>query len=209
MIRSAAIIFLLLSFLKIQAQKDTLRPAKEKYDRKEEIIYDGKLYRKYNNYATFGAGYLGTSNRKDISKNIGVDFQFHIRRQHFQAGLNMSGSEFMSNNNVQGHLGYGFRKEKNTVNYAVVAGLSFFYGVLAIEDSTYGTIPYYYSSPGVYFSAQAVTKFTYDIGIGIEGFGEYSPEQRTLGIKFILFFSGSYRGPKKNFNPHVKAENRK
>lgn len=193
----------------IRAQHDSLRPKKEKYDRKEEIIYDGKLYRRYNNYATFGAGFVGMDNRTDVSKIIGVDFQFHIRRQHFQMGLNMSGTEFMSNNNVQAHLGYGYRKEKNVVNYAVFAGPSFFYGVLALQDSTYGIIPYYYSSMGVYFSAQAVTKFTYDIGFGVELSGEYSPQQSSLGIKFILFFSGSYRGPKKNYNPHIRAENKR
>ena len=68
---------------------------------------------------------------------------------------------------------------------------------------------FFCSSMGVYFSAQAVTKFTYDIGFGVELSGEYSPQQSSLGIKFILFFSGSYRGPKKNYNPHVRAENKR
>jgi hypothetical protein len=119
----------------------------------------------------------------------------------------MSGAEFLSNNNIQGHLGYGLRKEKNTSNFAIFGGLSYFTGVIAIEDPKFGLIPLYYQSAGVYFSAQAIIKFTYDIGMGVEAFGEYSPSQSSLGIKFIMFFSGSYRGPKKNFNVNVRSEN--
>ncbi|MBK9285528.1 MAG: hypothetical protein IPM51_14600 [Sphingobacteriaceae bacterium] len=167
------------------------------------------MYRKYNNYATFGAGYLSSSRRSDISKTIGIDFQFHIRREQFQIGMNMSGPEFLSNNNLQGHFGYGWRKEKNKSNIAVFGGLSYYTGVLAIEDTALGIIPYYYEGFGLYASAQFITKFTYDIGMGIEGFGELSPGQSSIGIKFILFFSGAYRGPKKNYNVNVRSENKR
>jgi hypothetical protein len=183
----------------------------EPYDRKEEIIYDNKRYRKHNSYVTLGAGYLSSSIRKDISKTVGVDFQFHIREQHFQIGGNISGHNFGDNNNTQVHLGYGKRWEKNQTNYAIFGGLCAFTGVVGIADpdSADLTVPFYYDGLGLYISAQAVTKFSYDMGLGLEGFAEVSPYQSLVGLKVILFFSGSYRGPKKNYNPHVRAENRK
>ena len=181
---------------------------KPKYDRKEEVLFDGKRYKKYNNYVTMGGGYLISNIRDDAQKNIGFDFQFHIRRQQFQTGLNMSGPEFLSNNNIQFHSGYGLRFEKNRSNLSVYGGLTYFYGVLTVSD-TAGIIPIYYQGVGAYFSAQAITKFTYDIGGGLELFGEYSKKQKIIGLKFILFFSGAYRGAKKNFNPNVRSENNK
>jgi hypothetical protein len=182
---------------------------KEAYDRKEEIIYAGKLYRRYNNYLTMGGGFMYSTLRPDIQRVLGFDYNFHIRRQYFQGGLAMSGIQFLSNNNIQIHMGYGLRKEKNRSNFALYGGVSYFTGVVGIIDSVRGSIPLYYQGIGAYFSAQAITKLTYDIGGGVELFGEYSKQQRILGVKFILFFSGSYRGLKKNYNPHVRSENKK
>ncbi len=198
--------FILITFSCVQLfaqEKNT------KYDRKEEIIYDGKLYRKYNSYLTMGAGYMSSSLRDDIQKAIGFDFNFHIRKQYFQAGILMSGPQYLSNNNIQAHIGYGLRKEKNKSNLAIYGGITYFTGVRGIPDSAFGSIPFYYQGVGAYFSAQAIKKITYDIGAGIEFFGEYSQQQRILGFKFILFFSGSYRGLKKNFNTNVRSENQK
>ena len=191
------------------AQSDSLKPKKEKYYRKEEILYDNKRYRRYNSYLTLGAGYLASSIRSDMSKIVGVDLQFHIRRQHFQIGANISGVEFLSNNNTQLHFGYGKRFEKNQTNLALFGGLTYYTGVLTLQDTALGVIPYYYQGIGVYAAAQGVVKLTYDIGFGAELFAEYSPYQSVTGIKFILFFSSAYMGPKKNYNPHVRSENRK
>jgi hypothetical protein len=216
------IFFILLSSVSF-SQTDSTLPKKtggevlhhvsseEPYDRKEEIIYDNKRYRKHNSYVTLGAGYLSSTIRKDISKTIGVDFQFHIREQHFQIGGNISGLNFGDNNNTQVHLGYGKRWEKNQTNYAVFGGLCAFTGVVGIADpdSAELTIPLFYDGMGLYISAQAVTKFSYDIGLGLEAFAEVSPKQSLVGLKVILYFSGAYRGPKKNYNPHVRSENRK
>lgn len=193
----------------LQSQVDTLPKTKVKYDRKEEILCDLKRYRKYNNYLTLGAGFLKSSIRNDLEKAIALDYHFHIRRQYFQAGVLMSGEQFTSNNNVQGHFGYGLRKEKNRSNLAVFGGLTYFTGVITVEDTAYGFIPEYYQGFGVYLSAQAITKVSYDIGFGAEAFAEYNPRQSIFGIKFVLFFSGAYTGPKKNYNPHVRPENRK
>lgn len=119
----------------------------------------------------------------------------------------MSGEEFLGNNNVQGHFGYGLRKETTKINLAAFAGVTYFTGVIGRKDSLGNSIPQYYSGNGLYMSAQAVTKLTYDIGIGIEVFGEISKWQNLAGFKVMMFFSGAYRGLKKNYNPHVRAEN--
>ncbi len=135
---------------------------------------------------------------------VGVDYQFHIRRQYFQTGILMSGEEFLSNNNVQVHACYGIREEKNLTNVCIYGGPSFFTGVEGTPGLTAAT---YYQGVGAYFCFQSVIKFKYDIGLGIDVFAELSKKQKLGGLKFIFFFSGAYRGLKGNYNPHVKAEN--
>jgi len=183
---------------------NVVKKNKPRYDRKEEILYDGKRYRKYNNYLTGGGGYLGSTIRTQVQKAIGLDYQFHIRRQYFQSGIMMSGEEFLSNNHLQAHLGYGIREEKNLTNLTLFGGPSFFYGVEGTPGITAAT---YYQGLGAYFCFQAIFKFKYDIGFGVDVFAELSQKQRLGGLKFIFFFSGSYRGLKGNYNPHVKTEN--
>ncbi|MGZ4095318.1 MAG: hypothetical protein ACXVNQ_03000 [Bacteroidia bacterium] len=119
----------------------------------------------------------------------------------------MSGEEFLGNNNVQAHIGYGLRKETTKTNLAAYAGITRFTGVIGRTDSVGNSIPQYYTSTGFYVCGQAVTKLSYDIGIGLEVFGEVSKWQSLAGFKVILFFSGAYRGLKKNYNPNVRAEN--
>jgi hypothetical protein len=179
------------------------------YFRKEEIIVDGKRYRIHNNYLTFGPGFLSSSIRNNSQRSINIDFQFHIRRQHFQGGLMMCGESFGSNNNVQAHIGYGYRKENRGSNFAFFAGPTYFTGVEAIEDSILGTRPHIYEGFGVYGCVQAVYKFTYDIGIGIEAYGEYATKQSLYGVRLIVFFSGAYVGQKRNYNPNVRRPNAK
>jgi hypothetical protein len=69
--------------------------------------------------------------------------------------------------------------------------------------------PVFYEGVSFYACGQAVVKFAYDIGIGAELFVEFSKKQNMMGLKFIAFFSGAYRGPKRNFNPNVRSENPK
>lgn len=185
--------------------KDSLKTERPKYFRKEEIIHNGKRYRVHNSYLTIGAGYVLSNIRKTAQNARGVDFQFPIRKLHFQTGAMISGESFSSNNNVQAHLGYGWRKEKNASNLALYIGPTFYTGVKGDTASS----SQFYQGFGAYVSAQAVTKFSYDIGIGAEVFAEVSGKQSMIGIKFILFFSGAYRGPKKNYNPNVRSENSK
>ena len=183
--------------------KKSERPA---YDRKEEIIYQGKRYRIHNSYLTAGPGFLQSNIRSKLQKTIGIDYQFPIRRLNFQAGVMMSGEEFASNNHIQGHICYGIRDEKNKNNLALYFGPSYATGV---EGSANTGNPEFYQGFGGYLCIQAVMKFSYDMGLGAELFGELSNRQKIVGLKLVAFFSGAYRGPKRNFNPNVRAENPK
>ncbi len=183
------------------SQKDTLP-----YFRKEEIIYQGKLYRRYNNYLTFGAGISQSNLRASSQNNIGIDYNFHIKRQYFRAGILMSGNQFLANNNFVVHAGYGYRKETTKSNFHAYIGPTYFTGVYGIEDSVGSGIfrPIFFEGIGAYANCGIVKKITYDIGIGIEGFGEINKYQFHGGIKLIFFFSGAYRGIKRNINPNVR-----
>lgn len=207
MSRVQCVIIMCAGYLGLLAQeKPYIKPEKSEYDRKEEIIYDGKRYRIHNSYLNVGAGLMQSSIRTGIQRILGIDFHFPIRRSHFQVGVMMSGESFGSNNNIQGHICYGLRKETEKSNLAIFAGPSYHTGV--VGDVASG-LPIFYQNFGIYGGAQAVRKISYDIGLGVELFGDISNRQRIVGLKAIVFFSGAYRGLKKNFNPHVRSENPK
>jgi hypothetical protein len=165
------------------------------YNKKEEIIYDGKRYRKWNNYLTIGAG-KGYSNVRVIDQSvIDVDYTFHLQKQYFQFGVLMSGDQFLSNNNLSAHFGYALRYEKNKYNLAAFAGPSYSYFVTASNDSL--QLPVFHSALGGYVCLQAIYKFKYDLGIGGELFGDISNQQQMYGARLVLYFSGAYRGEKR------------
>lgn len=197
------LIFLWIIFCcEIYAQSDTLP-----YNRKEEIVFDGKRYRKYNNYLTFGVGKAYSDLRSLDQSVINVDFQFHIQRQYLQLGFFMSGDEWLKNNNLQAHLGYGYRMERNKFNLAGFIGPSYAYFVISTPDTSgIGYINKHRTSIGAYVAIQAVYKIKYDVGIGTELFGDFSSEQKIAGIRVIFYFSGAYRGIKKGIVPIKKRE---
>lgn len=166
------------------------------------MIYDGKRYRIHNNYLTLGPGFLGSTIRNQSQKCIAIDFQFHIKTQQFQGGVMMSGNEFQSNNNIQLHVGYGYRRETKATNLAAFVGPTYFTGV----EGDSSTKALFYDGFGLYGCLQAVTKFSYDMGLGAEVFGEVNYKQKMFGFKIVLFFSGAYRGQRKNFNSNVHSE---
>jgi hypothetical protein len=90
---------------------------------------------------------------------------------------------------------------------AAFVGLTYFTGVIEGVDTVGNSIPVYYSGNGLYVSANIVSKFTYDIGVGIEVFGQVSAPQSIAGLRLFMFFSSAYRGPKRNYNPNVRSEN--
>lgn len=180
-----------------------------KYDRKEEILFDGKRYRKFNNYLTIGGSFFNSNLRSDAQRGVCLDFHFHIRREYFQTGIAISGNKFLENNQTQLRFGYGYRKETGKYNLALFGGPTLFYGVYGITDTAGTSRPEFYQGIGGYISAQATRKIAYDIGVGAELFADFNYKQAAAGIKLFLFFSGAYRGVKKNYNPHVKSENKK
>lgn len=182
------------------SQRDT-----SKYDRLEEIIHRDKRYAIHNNYLSAGFGFAYSSVRDLEQSVIGIDYVFHIKRNHFQAGFLMSGKEFLSNNNLQGHFCYGYRKEDEKRNIAFFGGLSYNTGVLPPIYRETDTVPArFYDAAGIYLSASYIKKMSYDIGFGLEGIIEINSVQVFGGIKAIVFFSGAYRGKAKIYNKHVK-----
>ncbi len=144
-----------------------------------------------------------------MQHGVGVDFHWHIRRQYFQTGLAISGNKLLDNNKTQIRVGYGYRKETARYNVAFFGGTTLFYGVYAVPDTGNTFRPEFFQGMGLYGSAQAATKLLYDIGIGAELFAEINYKEKIVGVKLFLFFSGAYRGLKKNYNPHVRSENKK
>jgi len=179
---------------------------KPEYFPKEEILHRNNRYRLHNNYLTFGGGFLSNSRFTSSQKHLAADFVFHVKQNHFSLGVIMSGIEFLSNNQIQGHGCIVKRFESNGYNLALFGGPSIHTGVITITDST-GIKPLYYNGIGFYLGVSAVTKLAYDIGIGVELFGDLTPQMQMFGFRLVAFFSGAYRGPKKNYNPNVRAEN--
>ncbi|MBS1651366.1 MAG: hypothetical protein JSU07_05070 [Bacteroidetes bacterium] len=189
----------------ISAQLDSTVWLKSYY-RKEEIIYNNKRYRIYNNYLTLGAGYANSSFRNDIQKTINVDFNFHIRKLYFQSSFMISGSDFLGTSDIELKGGVGYRKEQVKNNMAAYVGAGYSTGAYAVPDPnnpgyTMGAI---YEAPLIYACASYVYKLEYDIGAGLELFTSYSTRQFMFGGKLILYFSGAYRGPKKTINKYVR-----
>lgn len=172
---------------------------KEEYKRKTEIKLDGKKYRIYNNYVTFGVGKAYNSLWDQLWVNTGVDFNFHIRKAYFQGGGYLQGFNFYDKQQIQMHLGGGYRQESYKYFWAAYGGLSYtngFYPVtikdIAGKDSA--IVPLVMSEVGVYAAAQLFYKLKFDYGIGITAFGDINKRQTTVGVRLELFFSGAYRG---------------
>jgi hypothetical protein len=158
---------------------------------------------------TIGGSFFNSSLRSVGQQGVALDFHFHIRRQYFQTGLAISGNKFLENNQTQARFGYGYRKETAKYNLAFFGGTTFFTGVYGVADTAGTYRPEFYQGIGIYGCAQVATKVAYDLGIGAEIFAELNYKQSVIGIKILLFFSGAYRGVKKNYNPNVRSENKK
>jgi hypothetical protein len=202
---------LLLQFLALglaaQVSIDNPGQNRQPYDRKAEVVHQYKRYRKWNNYVTGGAGFAISPQRTEIQRLGGGDFNFHLRDQYLQFGGFISGTSLAyAKNNLQLHLGYGKRFERNYYNIAFFAGPSYSYGFFLIPDTSSSTQlkPEDYSVVGAYASAQFVYKVKYDIGVGLELFADYNSKQQLFGGKIILFFSGAYRGYIPGYKPRKR-----
>ena len=194
--KNALLIILTLCFTYSIAQKDTLP-----FNRKKEIIYDGKRYRVYNSYLSFGAGLAYSDVRSKEQRCINADFQFHLTKEYFQVGFFMSGDEFLRNTNLQGHICYGKRYEKELFNLAAFVGPSYSYFVTGSTDTSGIFRVRSHETVGGYICLQGVYKIKYDVGIGLELFADISAQQKIAGARVILYFSGAYRGEKRGYKP--------
>jgi hypothetical protein len=192
-VKKLLLILFLTSFSVALAQKDTLP-----YNRKEEIVYDGKRYRVYNNYLTFGLCDAYSDIRKKDQVGLNVDFQFHLQKEYFQAGFYMTGDQLLRNTNIQGHICYGIRREKKKYNLAGFIGPSYSKFVTGFTDTSGITYVTPHETFGGYLCLQGVYKIKYDVGIGAELFADISAQQKMAGVRVILYFSGAYRGEKKS-----------
>ena len=170
----------------------------EPYDRKREIRLDGKKYRIYNNYVTFGVGKAYNSAWKQLFLATAADFNFHIAKAHFQLGGFLQGQNFYTRQQVQLHLGGGYRRESYQYFWAAFGGLSYTNGYYPFTLKTMGgsdsLIHPVMSVPGLYAAVQLFYKLRFDYGIGLTVFGDVNQLQSTVGARIELFFSGAYRG---------------
>lgn len=186
------------------AQADTTRAAKKDsakvYNPKEEIAYDGKRYRVYNNWLSFGGGANYNTKWPKDQKNLAVDYSFHLKQYYFRAGAFMSGNDFTAANSYNFHLGMGVRKEHEKYNLSAFIGPSYSYFKRPLSDSTeFGLssiLNTVYDRFGAYAAIEAIYKIKYDVGFGGQIFCDYNEVQTIYGVRLVVYFSGAYRGIK-------------
>jgi len=161
------------------------------------FVVDNKKFQYYNNWLTIGGGgQQNLSYKRELGFAGGLDFNFHIKKNYFQAGTLLSGERFGSYNNYQLHLGYGKRFEDKDYHFAAFLGVSYSSGnqVTLIDSTRY--IKRAFNQPGLYIQGDVVKKITYDVGMGASLFIDWNQEQSMIGLRFILYFSGAYTGKK-------------
>lgn len=190
------VLLLLFHVSNLKSQVDSLK----KFDPKEEIDFDGKRYRVYNNWLSLGPGAGYNSHWPKDEKNVAVDFSFHIKDKYFRIGSFMSGIDFTAANNYNFHLQYGLRKETTKYNLAAFIGPSYSYFKRPLSDSIrFGLsniLNKVYTEFGAYACVEAVYKIKYDVGLGGQVFCDYNRVQLVYGVRLIVYFSSSFRGVK-------------
>ncbi len=158
------------------------------------FVIKNKKLRYYNNWLTVGGGLNQnlTYNRKAGFAG-GLDFNFHIKQQYFQIGTMITGEKFGFYDCYEFHLGYGKRYEDKDIHFAGFVGISYATGYGKVGDTVY-TRPY--AQPGIYAQIEGVKKVTYDVGAGLAFYVDWNQEQAIFGARFIVYFSGAYRGKK-------------
>ena len=169
-----------------------------------EFVKDNKRFRYYNKWFTCGYGVQQCiSENTKLGKALGADFNFHIKRNYFQTGLELTSPElkfYKGFSNYEFHFGYGWRLEDKDVHFSAFGGLSYSEGYKNTQiDSTTINSRYYYQ-PGLFAQAEIIKKIAFDVGLGASLFVDWNKEQTLVGFRAIVYFSGSYRG-KKYYQP--------
>ncbi len=181
----------------VKSRKKTVQPD-------SIFIINNKKFQYYNNWITGGLG--GQQNltyKRELGFAGGLDFNFHVKHNYFQAGVLLSGVRFGSYTNYQFHSGYGKRFEDKDYHFAAFIGVSYSTGttITQIDSAKYSRKTY--SEPGLYIQGEVIKKITYDVGIGVCMFADWNQEQSMIGLRFILYFSGAYLGKKnKEYNDY-------
>jgi hypothetical protein len=195
---------------KIFAQKDSASITQKKdtavFNRKQEIVYDGKRYRVHNSWLSIGAGANYNTKWPKDEKNIAVDFSFFVKQHHFRLGGFMSGTDFTATNNYSFHLGYGLRKEREKYNLSAFIGPSTSFLRRPLSDSSNYNLGTVYNAVGGYAVIEAVYKVKYDVGIGGQIFCDYNQIQMVYGARIIVYLSGAYRGIKYGYRAPAKKK---
>ncbi|MFN5181871.1 MAG: hypothetical protein ACK5BJ_04875 [Bacteroidota bacterium] len=186
--------FFIVYIFSFQAQEN-----KDEFDAKQEIVVDGKRYRIWHNYIT-GGSFPGASINSAIPTSqtcAALDFNFHIKKEYFQAGVLLSGNVFGDWNNSAMHLCWGKKIEKTKYLFAAYGGVDYSLFYPWEKDS----VPARFISPainavGAYLAIQNFWKLKYDVGAGCTTFFSYNTKQYLVGIRMELFFSSAFRGEK-------------
>lgn len=159
-----------------------------------EFVIKNNRFRYYNNWLTIGGGLQqNMTYKRSLGFAGGVDFNFHIKQHYLQTGILITGENLNFLTNYQFHLGYAKRFEDKDVQFVIAIGPTYSTGYAKVGDSIYTR---HYSEPGLYLQGDVVKKIKYDVGIGASLFVDWNQEQTMIGLRFILYFSGSYKGKK-------------
>ena len=197
----------------LHAQKDTIingkhyttvDPSAPQKKRKTPVdstfVINNKILKYYNSWVTGGAGVQqNLVYKRSLGFTAGLDFNFHVKQQYFQLGTIITGEKFGFYDNYQFHLGYGKRYEDKDFHAAAFIGISYSTGYGKVDSTQTYERPF--KHPGVYIEGQIVKKIAYDVGVGVSLFADYNQEQAIAGARFIIYFSGAYKGKK---NPNQK-----
>lgn len=158
------------------------------------FIINNKKFRFYNNWFTIGGGVQQNLTFKSSLGFAGeADFNFHIQKHYFQTGIILTGERFGFYTNYALHAGYGKHYEDRDVLFSGFAGLTYSTGYTKVGDTVY---THHYNVPGLYVQGDIIKKITYDVGFGASLFVDWNQVQSMAGLRFILYFSGSYKGKK-------------
>ena len=193
MIKKNLLIILCLVGVVSVAQKKTDGTPKPVW--KRDTVIAGNVFKIYSNWINIGLGLLRNPTIPRTHITAGVDLNFHITNQYFQVGAMLAGEGYGIYSTSELHLCYGKRTENRKYNCDFFGGLS--YSTFnAFSNGNYATEPS--KEIGVYGMAQAIRKITYDVGIGISAFAEINSKQSMFGLRLDLYFSGAYKGKKKD-----------
>jgi len=176
---------------------ETLKSKKKAKTPDSVFVINNKKFQYYNNWLTGGGGeQQNLTYKRDLGFAGGIDFNFHIKHNYFQAGTLISGLHFGSYTNYQLHAGYGKRFEDKDFHFAAFIGVSYSSGTQITQIDSTKYLRKHYSQPGLYVQGEVVKKIAYDVGIGACLFADWNQEQSMIGLRFILYFSGAYVGKK-------------